>query len=393
MVLNVTESWTNADGSGGNTYVADNVEAYPASPIFAVSGDDTLTGSAGNDEFVFAQPIGNDRVYDFNVGSDTVDLIGFGVGGFGGLAIANDAGGNAVVTLGAGQTITLVGVDAGALTAGNFVFDAEPVSTNAGTMSVSDGAILPVGGTIDNTGTIALNSTGDETDLEILVRGATLTGGGHLVLSDNSQNVVFGGDPSAVLDNVDNRVSGAGQLGAGSLTLHNEGVIDATGTNALVIDTGANAIVNTGTLVASAAGGLVVKSAMTGGGAAEIGGASSIEFGAASDAAVSFGEGASGRLTLDDAEEFSGTVGGFTGYAAIDLADIAGGAGATLGYAANADNTGGTLTLGDGTHIANLELLGQYAAADFATSADAGGGTLVTLADPTQNHVLVAPGA
>ena len=137
MVLNVSESWTNADGSTGSASVRDNVEAYPASPIFAVSGDDTLTGSGGNDEFVFAQPIGNDRVYDFNVGSDTVDLIGFGVAGFAGLAITNDAGGNAVVTLGAGETITLVGVDEGALAAGNFVLDTEPVSTNAGTMSVS----------------------------------------------------------------------------------------------------------------------------------------------------------------------------------------------------------------------------------------------------------------
>ena len=219
---------------------------------------------------------------------------------------------------------------------------------------------------IHNTGTIAVNSTGDATDLEILVRGATLTGGGHLTLSDNSQNVVFGGDPSAVLDNADNTISGAGQLGGGALTLHNEGVIDADGTNA--------------------------RSAVTGGGAAEIAGASSIEFGAASDAKVSFDAGATGRLTLDHSGGFSGTVGGFTGYDAIDLADIAGGAGATLGYAANADNTGGTLTLSDGTHIANLALLGQYAAADFATAADAGGGTLVTLADPTQNHALIAPG-
>src|SRR6266550_7269323 len=101
-------------------------------------------------------------------------------------------------------------------------------------MTVGDGAILPVGGTILNTGTIALNSTGDETDLEILVRGASLTGGGQVILSDNSQNVVFGGDASAVLDNVDNTISGAGQLGGGALTLKNEGTIAATGSNALV---------------------------------------------------------------------------------------------------------------------------------------------------------------
>src|SRR5262249_20709784 len=159
---------------------------------------------SGNDEFVFAQPIGNDRVYTFDFANDTIDLIGFGLGGFGDLTIANDGSGNAVVTVGGGETITIVGVDATALSAANFVFDEEPVSVNAGTMTGGDGAILPVGGTIENTGTIALNSTGDESDLEILVRGATLQGGGQVTLSDNSRNVVFGGAASAVLDNVDN---------------------------------------------------------------------------------------------------------------------------------------------------------------------------------------------
>ncbi len=392
MVLNVSMSWTNADGSTGSAFVADNVEAYPASPIFAVSGDDTLTGSSGNDEFVFAQPIGDDRVYDFNAASDTLDLIGFGIAGFADLqgSIANDAGGNAVVTLGGGGTITLVGVDAGALSAGNFVFDAEPVSADAGTMTVSDGAILPIGGTIDNTGTIAVNSTGDETDLEILVRGATLTGGGHLTLSDDGANVVFGGDPSAVLTNVDNIISGAGQLGDGSLTLDNQRIIDANGANALVIDTGANAVVNTGTLMASGAGGLVVQSAVTGGGAAEIDGSSSLEFAAASDAQVSFDAGASGTLKLDQSGGFTGTIAGFTGYDAIDLADIVEGQNATLGYAGSADNSGGILTVGDGTHIASLALLGQYAAtSDFAVASDGHGGTLVSLADPTQSHLAI----
>ena len=50
MVLSVTETWTNADGSTGIATIADNVEAYaPGSPIFALSGNDTLTGAGGND--------------------------------------------------------------------------------------------------------------------------------------------------------------------------------------------------------------------------------------------------------------------------------------------------------------------------------------------------------
>src|SRR5205814_1786539 len=79
IVLNISETWTNADGALGTATISDNVEAYPASPIFAISGDDTLTGGAVSNEFVFAQPIGNDRVYNFNPASDTIDLIGFGI--------------------------------------------------------------------------------------------------------------------------------------------------------------------------------------------------------------------------------------------------------------------------------------------------------------------------
>ena len=69
LMLNVAESWTNADGSTGSAIVSDNVEVFAkGAPIFAWSGDDTLTGAGAKDMFVFAQPIGNDIVYNFNAG-------------------------------------------------------------------------------------------------------------------------------------------------------------------------------------------------------------------------------------------------------------------------------------------------------------------------------------
>jgi hypothetical protein len=77
-VLNVSESWTNAGDSAGSAFVRDNVEASaPGAPIFAVSGDDTLTGSAGSDRIAFAQPIGHDTIYNFSAAADAIDLIGF----------------------------------------------------------------------------------------------------------------------------------------------------------------------------------------------------------------------------------------------------------------------------------------------------------------------------
>ena len=98
-------------------------------------------------------------------------------------------------------------------------------------MMVSDGAVLPLCGTIDNTGTIALNSSGDHTELQIVGDGVTLEGGGQLILSDNAANIIVGTGPSDTLTNVDNTISGAGQIGSGdgTLTLVNEahGTIEA----------------------------------------------------------------------------------------------------------------------------------------------------------------------
>src|SRR6202011_624137 len=151
MLLGVTESWTNPDGSTASAFIMDNVEAYaPGAPIFAVSSNDTLTGAGGNDLFVFGQRIGNDTIYNFNAASDKIDLIGFThASSFGDIQanLADDAIGNAMITLGAGQSITLHGVDAASLTAGDFVFDQTPVTNNAGSIVIGDDAMLPLSGT------------------------------------------------------------------------------------------------------------------------------------------------------------------------------------------------------------------------------------------------------
>jgi hypothetical protein len=228
--IEVAEKRANADGSGSTATISDNVEAYaPSSPIFALANEDTLTGTGGNDLFVFAQPIGNDVIYNFNALSDKIDLVGFDqVANFSDLQIADDANGNAVVTVGSGETITLPGVDATALTASNFVFDQTPTVENSGTMTISDGAVLPLSGIVDNSGTIELNSTGDLTELVITGDGVTLEGGGQIIMSDSSSNEIVGTSSSTILTNVNNAISGVGQIGIGDdhLALVN----DAAGT-------------------------------------------------------------------------------------------------------------------------------------------------------------------
>ncbi|MET3843466.1 VCBS repeat-containing protein [Bradyrhizobium sp. OAE829] len=401
LVLTVTQSWTNPDGSTGNAIVADNVEVYaPGNPIFAISGDDNLTGSSGQDLFVFAQPIGHDVIYSFDAMSDQIDLIGYAnFTGFGDIQAhtANDAAGNAVITLADGQSITLNGVDAASLAADDFVFDQTPFTVNASHMVISNGAILPLSGVIDNTGTIELNSAGVETDLQLIQHGITLQGHGQVMLSDSTGNVITGTVSDVTLTNVDNTISGAGQLGAGQMILINEGTIIATGTNSLEIDTGAHTIVNSGTLEATGSGGLVIDSnldnsgllwangaditlngSVTGGGTALIDGVATIEFEAASAVDVTFAAEATGTLKLGDSFDFSGMVSGFNEDDHFDLVDVTFGESTSVSYVENTEETGGTLTVTDGVHTANISLLGDYSADGFAFSADDTTGTLLS---------------
>lgn len=101
--------------------------------------------------------------------------------------------------------------------------------------------------------------------------------------------------------------------------------------------------------------------------------------------------GPNAALALDQASGFTGTISGWQDHDSIDLGDILFTDGVTsLAYAQNGDNSGGTLTVSDGTHTATLNLLGQYTAADFAISSDGHGGTLITDPGTVQQQTLAA---
>jgi len=97
--------------------------------------------------------------------------------------------------------------------------------------------------------------------------------------------------------------------------------------------------------------------------------------------------GDTGTLKLEDSSSFAGTVAGLHGKDAIDLADIGFGASSTLGYSGNADNSGGTLSVGDGTHMANIALLGSYMASSFVAASNGHGGTLISEATQSATQV------
>jgi hypothetical protein len=95
--------------------------------------------------------------------------------------------------------------------------------------------------------------------------------------------------------------------------------------------------------------------------------------------------GPTGTLWLDKP---SGKVADFGAQDGIDLPGIPFGLHTTLGYSENSSDTGGTLTVKDGSHIAKLALLGNYMATSFVTAADGHGGTLITEAAQTANQLV-----
>jgi hypothetical protein len=102
--------------------------------------------------------------------------------------------------------------------------------------------------------------------------------------------------------------------------------------------------------------------------------------------------GDTGTLVLDHALGFTGTIAGFfedvsNNSDKLDLQDI-NFASVNWTFKENSGGTGGTLSMADGTHTANIALIGHYLAANgtassgssnlFQTANDSGTGTLVT---------------
>jgi Ca2+-binding RTX toxin-like protein len=124
--------------SGPITTFGDVVLAFPGDPeivpgndilvggkgddvLAGGGGDDILTGGQGRDLFLFGPGTGDDRVTDF-AKKDVIAIEGVsGVDDFSDLDIAN-VGGNAVISWGTGDSITLEGYRANKLSAADFSF-------------------------------------------------------------------------------------------------------------------------------------------------------------------------------------------------------------------------------------------------------------------------------
>ena len=120
-------------------------------------------------------------------------------------------------------------------------------------------------------------------------------------------------------------------------------------------------------------------------GALTIGSGSTTEIGGASSQNVSFtnNNGNTGALLLDDSKDFTGDIVGFAGDGtpansdSIDLKDINFSHLMRETYIENGAGTGGTLTLSDGMHTANINFVGNYELENFKLSSDGNNGTLI----------------
>ena len=95
--------------------------------------------------------------------------------------------------------------------------------------------------------------------------------------------------------------------------------------------------------------------------------------------------GSTGTLKLDKSSDFSGTVLGLADQDTFDFADIDFATSHQPTYSGT--SAGGTLTVADDTHTANIALLGDYLDSVFVTSDDGDGGT--TIVDPGLDHELM----
>jgi len=66
-------------------------------------------------------------------------------------------------------------------------------------MTISDGAVLPLSGVVNNSGIVSLNSIENATHLQLIQHGITLEGGGQVILSDSGENFISGTIPLSPL--------------------------------------------------------------------------------------------------------------------------------------------------------------------------------------------------
>src|SRR5579862_5942054 len=233
------------------------------------------------------------------------------------------AGGSSIVELDnpaniQGGTLNGIGTFEGIGSTAQIDGSTEGPTTITGTFTIANSAQVNFLGTINNTGTIAIASTGAGTWMNI-VGPVTLTGGGSVTLS-NPNALIRRPSGTSILTNVNNTIAGQGDIGNNALTFINQsaGVVNANvALGTLSID--AASITNHGLLEATNAGVLQINDTVENGGAAITAGTQStvnlinpavIEGGTITAAPGALFEGSNSTATLDGSSQGALTIDG-----------------------------------------------------------------------------------
>jgi len=330
-----------------------------AGTLEGAGGGLTVDGDVANSGLILAEN-GALKITGNVSGTGRGEVVGSGVLELGGTF-------GQAVSLATGATGGLV-LDASAVFSGAISGGGVSNVTNDGLIETGSAATLVLKGVnIDDAGGGAI-----EVGKELLLEGATITGG--------ALTIVAGGriTTSAKADTID----------LGGATVSNAGTLEGAG-GGLIVD---GDVADSGLVIAEN-GALTITGAVTGTGKIEMFGKGTLEIDGEQGGTIAFGSGSTGRLVLGDSADFSGTITGFskTGANSIDLEDIDFADGPTATYVANKNaNSGGVLTVSDGTRTATIKLTGANygASANFALRQDGGTGTVVV--DPSPHAFAAA---
>jgi len=190
--------------------------------------------------------------------SNTGSILAAGSAAYIGLVNGSDIAGGTFGSTGGGVAAVNFG-NAGTL-------DGTSTITTIGTVEAFNDAVLDVLGSVVNKGTLLVAAGNYTTYLVIASPTVTLTGGGSVVMADSGNSAFQGVAAGDELVNVNNTISGSGQLGDGQLSIDNEasGIINANGVAAgMAINVGTGSFSNQGLIETTGTEGLAIYSTIT----------------------------------------------------------------------------------------------------------------------------------
>jgi hypothetical protein len=388
----LTATQTNAMGVTSTPSGAFTAAVNPNAPIITAVGTNSLNiapvevqglGEAGDTVTLYADggttPIGTGTVG--GLGTFDINTVIFTGGQHAVMATETDSAGltsadSANFSFSVPQTATRIGNAGGTY---NVVAGANSVITvgnGSDTLNVSGATDSSI--TLGNGSDTLTLSGGGNNDVTIGNGNDTVTATGEshdtITVGNGNDSVTAGNASIITVGNGTNTLS----AGAGSNIVAGKGNDTVIAGNGSIITVGNGADMVTAGNVSTVTVGNGNDTVTTGAGSTVTVGNGNDTVTVGDDFTIIAGSGTDKFVVDSTASPLTGSITGFGAQDTIDLSNVTFGTGTTLALTENSSNTEAMLTVGDGTHTANLTLIGQYVAAQFSLTTDGQGGTLIT---------------